>query len=74
MVKRTYEGKVSCPFCCSVNTSPIWYGMPVFNDENDWEKVESGEIVLRGECTPFPRSGFFCRNCKKEFGNDTYLG
>lgn len=67
------ENKEKCPFCNKYDAAEIIYGTPVFDDINDWEKVKNGEIVLGGECLPYPKPKYHCRYCNMDFGNYTVV-
>ena len=75
-VVKNKKAQIKCPFCGSVNTARILYGMPAFSDELQ-KKIDEGKIAIGGCCVEsVPVNGELvwtmprrkCNDCGKEFG------
>ena len=70
------KAQIKCPYCSSINTARILYGLPVFSEEFQ-KKLDNGKFAIGGcSISGVPADGGMiqtdptrvCNNCKKKFG------
>lgn len=80
-VVHNKKAQIKCPYCGSMDTARILYGMPAFSEELQ-EKMNSGKIHLGGCCINGVRTDDgdmillnakrYCNHCEKEFAKPAY--